>query len=180
MRYTTIIDITEFPALYRNPATRLVYLHLCLRSGYHDYDRDFCSLSIRRIAYETGLTIAAVRNALEQLSKFQMIARRGQLTKVRKFIIEQPISRRAKSKKQADQDKQRQERQQEEAAAAAVRTERQKAVDELRAQGKTAFMVYYEEQLAKANTGDAEAAAFCLQQEKVYKMHQQSIQNQKK
>lgn len=175
MRYTTIIDITEFPALYRNPATRLVYLHLCLRSGYHDYDRDISSLSIRRLAYETGLSIGAVRNALEQLTKFQMIARQGQLTKVRKFILEQPISKRAQTKKQEAAQKARQQRQAEQRQAAAAREERQKNVDAWFEQGKTPYMVYYEEQLAKAQAGDQEAATFCAQQEHVYKMHQQSI-----
>lgn len=179
MRYTTIIDITEFPAIYRNPATRLVYLHLCLRSGYHDYDRDISSLSIRRLAYETGLTIGAVRNAMEQLSKYQMIARQGQLTKVRKFILEQPISKRAQNKKQAADQKARELRQAEERQAAAVRSERQKAVDTYYQEGKTPFMVYYEEQLVKAKGGDQEAATFCASQEHIYKMHQQSIQNYK-
>lgn len=179
MRYTTIIDITEFPALYRNLATRLVYLHLCLRSGYHDYDRDISSLSIRRLAFETGLTIGAVRNALEQLAKFQMIVRQGQLTKVRKFILEQPISKRAQTKKQAADQKAREQRRAEERQAAAARDERQKNVDVWFEKGKTPFMVYYEEQLAKAQEGDQEAATFCAQQEHIYKMHQQSIQNQK-
>lgn len=180
MRYTTIIDITEFPALYRNPATRLVYLHLCLRSGYHDYDRDISSLSIRRLAYETGLTIGAVRNAIEQLAKYQMIARQGQLTKVRKFVVEQPISKRAQTKKQVAAQKQREQRQAEERQAAAVRDERQKAVDTYFQDGKTPFMVYYEEQLSKAQAGDQEAAAFCAQQERVYNMHKQSILKTKK
>lgn len=180
MRYTTIIDITEFPMLYRNQATRLVYLHLCLRSGYHDYDRDISTLSVRRLAFETGLTVGAIRNALAQLAKYQMIIRNGQLTRVRKFVIEQPISRRAKTKQQDADQKRREERQQEERAAAAVRSERQKAVDTIFQEGKTPFMVYYEEQQAKAQQGDQEAAAFCAQQAKIYQMHQQSIKQQKK
>lgn len=179
MRYTTIIDITEFPALYRNQAIRLVYLHLCLRSGFHDYDRDLSSLSIRRLAYETGLSFGAVRNALEQLAKFQMITRQGQLTKVRKFIMEQPISKRAQTKKQEAAQKAREQRQAIERQAAAVRSERQRAVDSYYQKGKTPFMVYFEEQMAKAQRGDQEAATFCAQQEKVYNMHKQSIQKQK-
>lgn len=180
MRYTTIIDITEFPTLYKNQATRLVYLHLCLRSGYHDYDRDVSTLSIRKIAFDTGLTVAAVRNALDQLAKFQMIKRNGQLTKVRKFIIEQPISKRAKTAKQAAAEKVTEQRKEIERQQQEERRHRQAEVDKLRSEGKTSFMVYYEEQLQKAAAGDVAAAEFCELQKKVYSMHKQSIEKDKK
>lgn len=50
MRYTTIVDISEYASLYRNHNARLVYLHLALRSGYHDNDRDLIDVSVRRLA----------------------------------------------------------------------------------------------------------------------------------
>lgn len=178
MRYTTIIDITEFPALYRNQAIRLVYLHLCLRSGYHDYDRDLCTLSIRRIALDTGLSVGAVRHALAQLDKVQLIERRGMLIKVRKFLIEQPISKRGKTKKEVAAQQQQAERRAQERTAAAERQQRQQAVDNYYQLGKTPFMVYYEEMFAKAKQGNADAATFCAQNESTYKMHQQSILKQ--
>lgn len=171
MRYTTIIDISEFPALYRNPAIRLLYLHLCLRAGYHDYDRDLCQLSIRRLAYETGLSVAAVRNALAQLEKFQMIKRNCQLLQIRKFVIEQPISKRAKSKREEKQMKEAAERAASHDKMEAERDERTNAINELRAQGKTSFMVYYEEQLARANAGEPDAIAFVQRNKNVYNEH---------
>ena len=70
MRYTTIIDIRDFPELYRNQNLRLLYLHLVLKSGYHDDDRDQVHTSIRRLGYETGLTVSAVRHGLAMLKKF--------------------------------------------------------------------------------------------------------------
>lgn len=175
MRYTTIIDISEFPALYKNHATRLVYLHLCLRSGYHDYDRDIAQLSIRRLSYETGLSIAAVRNALAQLGKFQMIRRQGELLQVRKFILEQPISKRGKTKRQEQAAQAAQERAVAHNTMKRERQERQAMVDDLRAQGKTSFMVYYEQQQAAAAAGDPNAIAFVEANKRIYEQHQKSI-----
>lgn len=171
MRYTTIIDISEFPAIYRNHATRLVYLHLVLKSGYHDYDRDLTTLSIRRIALETGLSVAAIRNAIEQLTKYHLISRKGQITRVRKFIVEQPFSKRAKTKNQAEQQLRAAKRAEQEKAQADERQATQYMVDRYHQEGKTPFMVYYEQQQEAARAGDQEAATFCAQQERIYKMH---------
>lgn len=89
MRYTTIIDISEMSEVYRNLNTRAVYLHLVLKSGYHDDDRDKIRISIRRLAAESGLTVSAVRNALQQLEKASMIERTSDgTTSVRKWILE--------------------------------------------------------------------------------------------
>lgn len=89
MRYTTIIDISEMPDLYRNLNTRAIYLHLVLKSGYHDNDRDRIRVSIRRLACDARVTISATRNALQQLEKAGMIERSSDgLLAVRKWILD--------------------------------------------------------------------------------------------
>ena len=89
MRYTTIIDISEIPEIYRNLNTRAIYLHLVLKSGYHDNDRDKARISIRRLASDSGLTVSATRNALQQLEKAGMIERPGDgQIAVRKWILD--------------------------------------------------------------------------------------------
>lgn len=88
MRYTTVIDISEFPALYRNHNARLVYLHLALKSGYHDDDRDLIDISIRSLAATVGLTVSATRHSLRILEQSEMIARDGQRWRVRKFFLD--------------------------------------------------------------------------------------------
>lgn len=95
MRYTTVIDISEFPSLYRNHNARLVYLHLALKSGYHDDDRDLIDISIRSLAATVGLTVSATRHSLRVLEQSEMIAREGQRWRVRKFFLDvKPQSRR--------------------------------------------------------------------------------------
>lgn len=88
MRYTTVIDISEFPALYRNHNARLVYLHLSLKSGYHDDDRDLIDISIRSLAAAVGLTVSATRHSLRVLEQAEMITRDGQRWRVRKFFLD--------------------------------------------------------------------------------------------
>lgn len=91
MRYTTLIDISENAAVYRNPNTRLLYLHLALKSGYHDADRDIINTSIRRLAMETGLTISAVRHALHVLEEAALLNRKNPNGwMVKKWIIQTP------------------------------------------------------------------------------------------
>lgn len=99
MRYTTIIDIRELPAIYRNVNARLVYLHMVLASGYHDNDRDQTEISIRRISYETNLTISAVRHALGCLERAGLISRTGITWTVKKFVLESTITPRVRSEK---------------------------------------------------------------------------------
>lgn len=87
MRYTTILDIGEDRALYRNHAIRLVYLHLVLRSGYHDDDRDIARISIRSLAADVGLTVSAVRHAITKLIQSGYIEQLEQSGyKVRKWV----------------------------------------------------------------------------------------------
>lgn len=92
MRYTTLLDLREWPSLYANHNIRLVYLHLVLVAGYHDHNRDLTNISIRRLSEETGITISAVRNALEQLEKVRLIKRKKGVTFVVKYLKEQPIT----------------------------------------------------------------------------------------
>lgn len=99
MRYTTIIDIREFPQIYRNNNAKLVYLHLVLVSGYHDEDRDQTTISIRQICYDTGLSLSAVRHSLKVLVSAGLLSRIGITWTVKKFVLEKSISPRIKSEK---------------------------------------------------------------------------------
>lgn len=75
MRYTTLIDISEIPEVYRNQNARLVYLHLALKAGYHDEDRDVLQTSIRMTAWKVGLTVSATRHALAVLERAGLLKR---------------------------------------------------------------------------------------------------------
>lgn len=96
MRYTTIIDITEQPDIYRNPAARLLYLHLVLKSGYHDDDRDTINTSIRRISAETGITVSATRHALSLLEAAGLVSRNGSRWQIVKWVMTKEITSRPK------------------------------------------------------------------------------------
>lgn len=179
MRYTTLIDITEHPAVYRNMHCRLLYLHLALSAGYHDDDRDICSLSIRMLAAETGLTVSAVRHALAVLIREGLASRTGDKITVTKFCLERSITKRAKTQQEQtarDAAKQREdEQQQREAALQRQRRERAKA----EATGKTPYMQYYEAQMAKAAAGDKEAQRIVERNRSVYEAHKKQIQQAK-
>ena len=99
MRYTTIIDIREFPQIYRNDHAKIVYLHLVLISGYHDEDRDQTPISIRQICYDTGLSLSAVRHSLKVLISAGLLSRSGITWTVKKFVLDKPISPRIRSEK---------------------------------------------------------------------------------
>ena len=104
MRYTTIIDISQTPDLYRSESVRLLYLHLCMRCGYHDDDKGLVRQSIRAMASDTGLTISAVRHAMRVLEKWSLLKRyRGKLY-VRNWCEEQPITTPAKRTRKAKTD----------------------------------------------------------------------------
>ena len=102
MRYTTIIDISECDAIYRNENIRLVYLHLVLKSGWHDDDRDQCRLSIRSLSADLGMTISAVRNALRALEKYSLLKKTPRGMYIRKFVLTQEPTRRAKTKREEE------------------------------------------------------------------------------
>lgn len=102
MRYTTIIDITEMRRVWMNPNTSRLYMYLCMKSGYHDDDRDVIRQSGRTLALDTGLSYSAVRNAMLQLLKCGLIRKDGQSLKVVKFVVEQSISRRPRKRTEID------------------------------------------------------------------------------
>lgn len=99
MRYTTVVDISQMQDIYRNHNLRLVYLHLVLKSGYHDDDRDRIRISIRNLAAEVGLTVSATRHALAKLQGEHLLSRDGDIWIVRKYVIENPPTPRSKLKK---------------------------------------------------------------------------------
>lgn len=183
MRYTTIIDLTEWPALYRNHNVRLIYLHMCLQCGYHDEDRDIMNTSVRRLAADVGVSVSAVRHALHMLETAKLIERMGTTWVVKKWIPATPISQRtsqklSKTDAEAVAERQRIERKREQEQAA---RERENAI--LEQKGKTNFMLWYEEQEKKAAAGDIDAKSTIEKNRKVYDMHkamQQQNQTKKK
>lgn len=159
MRYTTIIDISEFSAVYRNEHARLLYLHMALRAGYHDNDRDICRLSVRRLAAEVGLTLSATRHALKVLENAFLIKRYQGAYAVRKFVMAAPVTPRPRSEKKrreqeakAIEDAMRAEREQREA------DERRRLKEKEDATGKTAYQRHIEDLERRAAAGDREAA----------------------
>lgn len=161
MRYTTIIDISTSQVLYKSHNIRLVYLHLCLKAGYHDNDRDLVRISIRSLAADVGLTVGAVRHALEQLQKYRMITRRGDLWQVSKWVNEQPITTRAKTAKQQAAISQQ-------AALKKAREEREQQLEiesmrrkEMLSGDKSSWQLYVENQAKKAAAGEPDAIAWC-------------------
>lgn len=111
MRYTTVIDISEISEIYKNPTARLLYLHMSLKAGYHDADRDLVRLSIRRLSADVGVTVSATRHALRQLERAGLLTRDGDLWRVKKWVEEQQITTRAKTKREMQEQIQRLERQ---------------------------------------------------------------------
>lgn len=171
MRYTTLIDISEYPQLYRSASVRLVYLHLVLKSGYHDDDRDLCGVSVRRLANECGLTVAATRHALALLEKYVMIKRQGSMLLVRKWVVEKSITPRARTQAQARHKEARELEEIDRARRDKQLRAEEKRREDLRAAGKTPFMVYYEGLLAKAKEGDPEAIRLVEVHRNTYQAH---------
>ena len=96
MRYTTIIDYTEIPAIRRSKNAILLYVHMALRAGWHDEDRDLLDASIRSLAQDAGLTVSATRHALGQLTKARLIVRESKTWKVTKWTCLDPPTPRKK------------------------------------------------------------------------------------
>lgn len=176
MRYTPIIDISEFKTLYQNINVRLVYLHLVLKSGYHDYDRDVISISLRQLAQEVGITLGSVRHALEILTKAKMIYKKDNIYHVRKWVVEQKITSRVTSKRQEQAIQNQQERIKENKAREEEYKKRQDRIEELRRQGKTEYMVYYESMMKKAEKGDLDALKIVERNRSIYQEHKARIE----
>lgn len=179
MRYTTIIDITEYPAIWANINARCIYLYMTLRSGYHDDDRDLISASIRRLSRELHLTEGAVRHALVLLERYQLIRRQGNLWQVTKFVIERSITPRAKTKRQAADQEAAAIRQQEHDRLEAERQRQEQQRKMYAAQGKTSFMIWYESEMTKAAAGDPSAIANVnADNHRMYEEHKRAIEQQ--
>lgn len=176
MRYTTIIDITEVPAIYRNVHARLLYLHLVLIAGYHDDDRDFCNTSIRRLAADVGLTESAVRHGLKVLERARLLEARDGTYKVKKWLPQTSISARTApaDPKLTPQQTARLEQERADAEKAWKEAARK---EQLAAAGKTEFMIYYEGLMEKAAAGDLEAQRLVKRHHETYTSH---VENMKK
>lgn len=69
MRYVNIIDIRDLD-LYRNTNVRLVYMHLCMAAHYPSGE---VVMSRAKACEQIGVTPAAWRHAVEQLTKARLI-----------------------------------------------------------------------------------------------------------
>lgn len=158
MRYTTIIDIREFPQIYRNDHVKLVYLHLVLISGYHDEDRDQTPISIRQICYDTGLSLSAVRHSLKVLISAGLLSRSGITWTVKKFVLDKPISPRIRSeKKRSAAENLERERIIKEEQNQREKEEKRKYQEEIKA-GKNPLKEMVKDLMNRAENGDHEAA----------------------
>ena len=90
---------------------RLIYIHMSLKAGYHDSDRDLVNVSIRRLSADVGVTVSATRHALHLLVRSGLLVREGQLWRIKKWVEEQTITTRAKTKREMQEQIQRLERQ---------------------------------------------------------------------
>lgn len=97
MRYTTIIDVSEFPDVYRNRNATLLYLHCCLKAGWHDADRDTLRFSFRSIAATLGMTLSAARHAVSVLTAAGLLARDEDCWRVKKWHMDALPSPRKKA-----------------------------------------------------------------------------------
>ena len=101
MRYTTLIDIRDFPTVWRNNNTTRLYVHMVLACGFHDEDRDQLKASVRGLAASAGLTVAAVRNGLAQLIKAGLVKRNGDTWTVVKWVAQTKPTPRQQAKAKA-------------------------------------------------------------------------------
>lgn len=169
MRYTTLIDISSMP-LYRNVNTRLVYMHLTLRAGYHAEDLDVYARSLRALAADVGITLAAVRHALLLLERAGLVTRVDGGLKVVKYIIpEFPTPRAEQAKKQRAAKKERivAAAREEEGAAARRQLEQMAAYEaSVKDTGKTGLQRFIDSLRERAAAGDKEAAISLRRYEK--------------
>ena len=157
MRYTTIIDISEMRLLYRNANVRLMYLHLCLKSGYHDNDRDILDISLRRLADDVGMTLSATRHALRMLNQFGLISIQGGSINVKKWIQEESITKRSRNRKQQQEINEQQERERRQAELQQQHNEREKQRQEYERKGTNSFIEFYENRYAAYQYGQSDA-----------------------
>lgn len=157
MRYTTIIDITEYPDIYRNPNARFIYLHMVLKSGYHDDDRDQYRQSIRRIGYDLGMTLSAVRHSLKVLQKAGLIVHENGCFYVKKFVLEKTITPRVRSEKKKKEAENRERERQIQEEQTQREREESRRYREARKAGKNPLLEFVKTLMEKAENGDKEA-----------------------
>lgn len=115
--------------------------------------------------YGTGLSLSATRNAITQLMKYGLLEKTQDGYKVKKFLLEQPISKRVRKRKDIDTGQ---------AIAKALEEERE---ERIRTSDKSGFMVYYERQLERSKAGDKDALRYV---EKNRQTYEESCKNWKK
>lgn len=176
MRYTTIIDIREFPQIYRNNHVKLVYLHLVLISGYHDEDRDQTPISIRQICYDTGLSLSAVRHSLKVLISAGLLSRSGITWTVKKFVLDKPISPRIRSeKKRSAVENLERERIIKEEQSQREKEEKRRYQEEIKA-GKNPLKEMVKDLMNRAENGDQEAAENLKRYKSIVEQIKQELQ----
>lgn len=168
MRYTTTIDISEFPLVYGNINTRLVYFHLCLKSGYHDDDRDMLQISLRRLADDVGITLSALRHALKILQSCSLISMEHSTITVKKWVDEKPITKRTRQTQQKRIQDEARQREKDQAERDQARRDDKRRREELEASGTSAFIVYYERRYDEYLHGDTDALASLKRQAGMY------------
>lgn len=146
MRYTTIIDIREAPALYRNANTRLIYLELVLGSSYQQDTKDRYQGSFRTLAARVGVTISAVRNSLKQLQALGMVSPIEGGWIVKKWIEQPAIIPRRQRPKPEQQPINLSEEQQ----ASAEQLNHERWLEKLRQQGIDELIFRFEENIKAA------------------------------
>ena len=161
MRYTTVIDIRDYPDLYRNQNARLVYLHLSLAAGYHDNNRDMVSVSIRDLSWQVGITVSACRHALQQLEKLKLVTRDGDKLVVKKWCETDSITPRAKTAAQRKDIERATARDQQNDQAEQKRDRARIERENLAKQGKNSWMVYYENRQTRAMNGSVADQEWC-------------------
>lgn len=156
-----MIDITEIPSVYRNINTRLLYLHMAMKAGYHAEDLDLMGGSLRQLAAGTGLTFSAVRHGLKILEQAGLLERVGDAWRVKKWLPSAPGAKRAKSIAEEQQRATAEALRQEQERAEQQREEDKRRLLAIWAVGSNAWLEMYANKQRAAEGGDAAAAAFC-------------------
>lgn len=168
MRYTTCIDITEYSLLYRNLNARLLYFHLCLKSGYHDDDRDILDISLRRLADDVGITFSALRHALKILQQHGLIRVDGSTIIVTKWVQERSITKRERKQKETRQAAADEQRRQRDAERERQDAERKRERERLEQNGLSSYILFYEKKVLEYQHGDSTVLASLRRNMKMY------------
>lgn len=177
MRYTTIIDITELEAVWRNSNASRIYTYMALKAGYHDTDRDLLQISTRVLGYRLGMTHSTVRHALHVLEKSGLITRQGEMFQIKKWVPQDNITERPKTKrlqKLADEAAERQRQDEQRELENAIETAKRQKFEQ---EGKTPYMVYYESLMKLAEAGDEEAMKKVINNRSRYNYHKAAVES---